>query len=265
MQRIQSFKFLSLVLGIALIFSITGNVWLFQRNDFHKIGGSIQASLEKNIGKIKKVSAQEIYPLFACPCCGKTINAECCGMAKERKLYIDALTQGRLSKEEIIAVYVKKYGLDSFKDEKQRQEFKERLIREAPIDRPVISVAPDAYDFGDVSQAKGTVSALFEITNTGQDDLVISKLETSCGCTSASIVFQGKEGPRFSMPGHNINERIGKWQVTIPPGEKAHLKVYYNPSVHQDFRGAAVREIYIFSNDPVDFEKKVKIELNQVD
>jgi hypothetical protein len=264
MQRIQSFKFLSLVLGIALIFSITGNVWLFQRNDFHKIGGSIQASLKKNIGKIKKVSAQEIYPLFACPCCGKTINAECCGMAKERKLYVDALAQGRLSEEEIVAVYVKKYGLDSFKDEKRRQEFKERLIQETPIDRPVISIAPDTYDFGDVSQAKGTVSALFEITNTGQDDLVISKLETSCGCTSASIIYEGKEGPVFTMSGHSRKNPID-WQVIIPAGRKAHLKVYYDPSVHQDFRGAAVREIYIFSNDPVDFEKKVKIELNQVD
>ena len=89
-------------------------------------------------------------------------------------------------------------------------------------------------------------------------------MDTSCGCTSAAIVYQGKEGPRFAMAGHGI-ESPTDWQVVIPAGEKAQLKAYYDPNVHKDFRGAAVREIYIFSSDPIDFEKKVKVELNQVD
>lgn len=262
-------KFL-IAINIVLIILIIGigiNFLLMRmnRSELQMNGSELQKNASNIAGAIiQPVFAQEIYPMFICPCCGKTIDVGCCGMAEERQLYVDALTQGRLSKEEVIAAYVKKYGLDSFKDEKQKQEFREKLIQEAPADRPVISVTPESYDFGDVSQTKGEVNALFEIINTGRTDLTINKLETSCGCTSASIIYQGKEGPIFSMPGHG-EESPSNWYLKIPAGEKANLKVYYNPNIHQDFRGTAIREIYIFSNDPIDFETKVKIELNQID
>ncbi|MBI5465560.1 hypothetical protein HY946_03030, partial [Candidatus Gottesmanbacteria bacterium] len=87
---------------------------------------------------------------------------------------------------------------------------------------------------------------------------------TSCGCTSVSMVYKEVEGPLFAMAGHGTNNPAN-WQVVIPAGEKAQLKVYYDPDVHQDFRGAATREVYVYSNDPIDFEKKIVIELNQVD
>ncbi len=252
-------KFL-IALSIVLAISIGVNFSLMRMNE-----PKSQKHTNKVIDAIiQPVLAQEIYPMFICSCCGKTIDAECCGMAKERKLYVEALTQGRLSKEEVIMAYVKKYGLDSFKNEKQGQEFKEKLIQEAPANRPIISITPSDYDFGDVSQAKGNVNTLFEITNIGKTDLIINKLETSCGCTSASIIYQGKEGPLFAMPGHGQKSPTN-WQVVIPAGEKARLKVYYNPDMHKDFRGTAIRGIYIFSNDPINFETKVEIELNQVD
>ena len=114
------------------------------------------------------------------------------------------------------------------------------------------------------AKKKGTVAAFFMIKNEGKKDLVIERLDTSCGCTTASIVFQGKEGPRFAMVGHGI-ENPKDWKLSIPPGQSAQLKVYYDPNVHKDLRGAVIREIYIYSNDPIDFEKKVQIELNQVD
>ena len=248
------------VLSALLALSLIGN--------FVLVFGSSQ-ELKKHADNVTNAvvstaSAKEIYPMFICPCCGRTIDASCCGMAKERKVYVDGLTEGRLSKEEIVATYIKKYGLDSFKDEKQKQAFKKRLEREAPESRPIISINPEVYDLGDVSQSEGEVNSLFEIANSGKSDLIINKLETSCGCTSASVVYKRQEGPRFSMPGHS-GENPDNWQVAIPSSEKAQLKVYYNPNVHKNFRGAAVREIYVFSNDPINFETKVKIELNQVD
>lgn len=215
---------------------------------------------------VKAVSAEDIYPLFICPCCGRTIDAGCCGMAQERMAYVDDLVADGLSEDEVVMSYIKNYGLDSFEDESQKQTFKEKLIAEAPSTRPIIVLSPDVYDFGDVSQSNGVVVTFFELTNNGKSDLVINKLETSCGCTSASIIYNGKEGPKFAMPGHGINEDIpDDWQVSIPAGGKAQVKVYYNPDMHPDFRGIAIREIYVFSNDPIDFEKSVKVELNQVD
>jgi len=223
-------------------------------------------NLKFNASVIENVSAQEIYPMFICPCCGKTIDAGCCPMAIERKAYVDGLVQGGLSKDEIVSSYAKKYGLNSFKDEAEKEKFRQKLIQEAPLNRPIISIEPKERDLGDISQAKGTATTEFQITNQGQGDLIIDKIETSCGCTSASVVYQDAESPVFSMPGHGINEEIDEnWQVAIPFGETAELKVYYDPNMHGDFRGTAIREIHVFSNDPIDFEKKVQIELNQVD
>lgn len=231
-----------------------------------------EAALKKNLAGIfsnspieaKPVSAQEIYPIFECPCCGKPIDECTCPMAKERKAFVDGLTSANISEEKAVATYVKKYGLESFVDENKKKEFREKLAQEAPVVRPIIAVGHDSYDFGDVSQKEGKVFTSFELKNEGKNDLVIDRLETSCGCTFASIVFKGEEGPQFTMPGMNY-ENPTDWKVSIPPGEQAQLKVMYDPDVHQDFRGAATREIYVFSNDPIDFEKKVRIELNQVD
>lgn len=214
----------------------------------------------------KVVTAEEIYPLFLCPCCGQPLDPKniCCEMAKERIDFISSLVGAQISEKQIILAYVKKYGLNSFVDKNKEEEFKKELIALAPADRPVISANPEVIDLGDVSQAKGETNALFEITNTGKTDLIINKLDTSCGCTSATIVFNNEEGPRFAMAGHGTDSPTD-WSVAIPPGESAQLKVYYDPDVHKDFRGPAIREIYIYSNDPIDFEKEVSIELNQVD
>ncbi len=215
---------------------------------------------------VQPISAKEIYPMFVCPCCGKALdpNNICCGMAQERVAFIDGLVAGKLTKDQAVLAYVKKYGLNSFVDKNQAEEFKQKLLAQAPVERPIISITPAVIDLGDVSQAKGEKSVLFELTNTGKTDLIINKLDTSCGCTSAAIVYKGKESPRFAMAGHGIKSPTD-WQVVIPAGEKAELKVYYDPNIHKDFRGTAIREIYVFSNDPINFETKVKIELNQID
>lgn len=215
---------------------------------------------------IQTVSAEEIYPMFVCPCCGQPLDKKnvCCGEAQARIDYIDSLTSKNLSEKEIISNYVKKFGLNSFTDKNKQDEFKKELAESAPSNRPVISIAPDSIDLGDVSQKKGTTTTFFEIKNTGKENLVINKLDTSCGCTSVSVVFNGQEGPKFAMAGHGA-ENPTDWQISIPPDLSAQLKVYYDPNVHQDLRGPVIREIYIYSNDPVEFEKKVQIELNQVD
>lgn len=250
-KPVSLWKVFSLILTVFLAGSLVINAVLVKKNYF-------SASL------INAVSAKEIYPMFECPCCGKVINKCTCPMAKERMTFISTLAQVDISEEEIIMAYVKKYGLNSFTDKQKQEEFRKELIEQAPANRPIISLNSDSYDFEDVSQKKGKVSAYFEIKNEGKSNLIINRIETSCGCTFASIIFKGKESPLFTMPGHGGNSPAG-WEVSIPPGEIAQLKVLYDPNVHKDFRGLATRTISVFSNDSVDFEKNVKIELNQVD
>ncbi|HDY72545.1 MAG TPA: DUF1573 domain-containing protein [bacterium] len=250
-ESMNTWKAFSLILTVFLAGSLVVNAILIEKN-------YLSASL------IEAVSTKEIYPMFECPCCGKAINECTCPMAKERMMFIDTLAQVDIPEEEIIMAYVKKYGLNSFTDKHKQEEFRGELIEQAPANRSIISLNSDFYDFENVSQKKGKVYAYFEIKNEGKSNLIIDRIETSCGCTFASIIFKGKESPLFTMPGHGDSNSVD-WEVSIPFGETAQLKVLYDPNVHKDFRGPAVRTISIFSNDPVDFEKSVRIELNQID
>jgi hypothetical protein len=129
-------------------------------------------------------------------------------------------------------------------------------------DAPRIHVSPNYYDFGEVVAGGDIVSALMDVTNTGKNDLVINNMDSSCGCTSASMVVNGEEGPRFSMSMHGTNPR--DWSVIINPGKTAQLKIYYDPSVHRDLKGHVTRYITLFSNDPLSSQLQIKIEANQI-
>lgn len=255
-QNIKS----SFIISLAILLGFVG-LGIMLKNS------NAPSSQDALAGIAQAVLSADMYPVFECPCCGKSINECTCPMAQERKNYLDALIEvgGQSSEEKIVLAYVKKYGLSSFMDKERGAEFRAELVGQAPKNRPIIVLEPTLYDMGDISQTQEIAVASFVVRNQGKEDLVINKLETSCGCTSASIVYQGEEGPKFNMPGHGINEEIGDWQASIAPNKEAELKVYYDPNFHGEFRGAATREIHIFSNDPIDFETKVSVELNQVD
>ncbi len=112
-----------------------------------------------------------------------------------------------------------------------------------------------------MSVAEGTVTTLMTVKNVGKSDLIINNMDSSCGCTSARLIVDGKEGPKFSMSSHGTNPK--DWSATLAPGETAQLKVYYDPTVHRDLRGPVTRTITIFSNDP-ERGKEVRISANQI-
>lgn len=121
-----------------------------------------------------------------------------------------------------------------------------------------IKITPESRDLGNVSIGKGTVSTSMEIINTGKGRLELKGLKSSCMCTTAVVVIDGTESPVFSM--HNNPY----WTKALEPGEKAQLKIYYDPTAHRDLRGPVTRTITIYSSDPANPEKKVKINVNQV-
>jgi hypothetical protein len=127
---------------------------------------------------------------------------------------------------------------------------------------PAFEIPIKTIDLGDVSLAAGIVATSFEIKNTGGGPLIINDMETSCGCTSASIIYDEVEGPLFNMRGHGTNPT--NWLVEIPSGHTAKLKVYYNPAVHPDHTGPTTRSITLFSNAPVNGVQEAYIKLNQV-
>lgn len=131
-----------------------------------------------------------------------------------------------------------------------------------PENAPIISVEPTLYDFGTVSQAKGIVSTTLDIYNRGNQDLVLRDMDTSCMCTTAAVIANGVEGPKFGMRSHGTNPK--DWEQVIPPGESVQLKIYYNPNAHKDLKGSVTRSISLYSNDPMNKKKEVKIKAFQV-
>jgi hypothetical protein len=133
----------------------------------------------------------------------------------------------------------------------------------ATAQAPKILVAPIFYDFGDVSLAGGVVSTVMTIKNEGGSDLVLNDMDSSCGCTTASVSKDEKEGPVFGMRMHGTNP-VG-WSETLKSGETALLNIYYDPEVHPELRGPVTREIALFSNDPKNSVQVIRIDVNQVD
>lgn len=214
---------------------------------------------------VTTVEAKEIYPMFTCPCCGNPLDKDkpCCGSATQMIDFIDQKVSTGASKDDVILATAQEFGLERLADEAERGALREKLLANAPKDAPKITTADVKKDLGTVGLKKGTVTTEFTIKNEGKSDLVVDKLSSSCGCTSASLVYQGKEGPRFYMAGHGHESPDANWKAVIAPGDEAQVKVYYDPTVHPDLTGPVTREVSVHSNDPVDFETKLTITLNQ--
>jgi hypothetical protein len=140
------------------------------------------------------------------------------------------------------------------------------LSNQAAVIEPgdgVLATPITVHNFGIVPVKQGVVSVEVPLVNIGEDNLVISFLDSSCGCTSARVINDGVPGPVFGMSSHGKSPQ--DWQATITTGKQASLKIYYDPSVHPAFRGPATRVITITSNGKSTPQKQIRIKVNQID
>ena len=92
-------------------------------------------------------------------------------------------------------------------------------------DKAVISAETTKFDFGTIKEADGKVSHTFEISNTGNKPLVITRVIDSCGCTTP-------EWPK----------------EPIAPGKTGNIKVTFNPEGRP---GPFSKTISVYSNGKV--------------
>lgn len=215
---------------------------------------------------VSVVEASDVYPMFTCPCCDQPLNKEepCCGAMTQMIDYIDQKVAAGASKDQVVLATAQEFGLERLTNEADQLALREQLLANAPHDAPKITLVETKRDLGDVSREGGVVTTEFVVKNEGKSDLVVGKLSSSCGCTSGSLVYQGEEGPRFYMSGHGFDEPDANWEEAIAPGDEAVIKVYYDPMVHPDLTGPVTRTLSVHSNDPVDFETKLTITLEQI-
>ena len=107
------------------------------------------------------------------------------------------------------------------------------IPQRTPTPRPVQSGEPAPrldipsadHDFGRV-YGQWDVTHVFAIQNTGDADLVLSNLVTSCGCTVAELSSS-----------------------VVPPGQRADLAVTFDAGFHET-KGAVTRLVWFATNDP---------------
>ena len=110
-------------------------------------------------------------------------------------------------------------------------------------ERPVVKIEKGLYDFGSI-KVSDKKSNDFIIENVGSKPLQLSNITTSCGCTFAKVIYEGKESPEFDM--HSKSTYIAE----IEPNKTAIIRVTYKPYVMPVY-GFVEREAYIKTNDPL--------------
>ena len=88
--------------------------------------------------------------------------------------------------------------------------------------KAVISAETTSFDFGTIKEADGKVSHTFEVSNTGDMPLVITRVIASSGCTTP-------EWPK----------------EPVAPGKKAQIKVTFDPAGRP---GPFTKTISVYSN-----------------
>ncbi|MBE3090736.1 MAG: DUF1573 domain-containing protein, partial [Candidatus Atribacteria bacterium] len=97
---------------------------------------------------------------------------------------------------------------------------------------PTISLSEEEWDFGKIKEDERPIH-IFTIKNIGREELIISRVRASCGCTATMLSSDH-----------------------IQPGQKAELQVTFNPT---GYNGLVKKDITIESNDPKLSTTKVTI------
>ncbi|MGD1995961.1 MAG: DUF1573 domain-containing protein [Anaerolineae bacterium] len=194
-------------------------------------------------------TAASLYQTFVCPCCGQDIGACTCGMAEERRSFIDQHVAYNASRIQIYQAMFQAYGAEAFFDQELAAQARSDLLETLPNSRPVLYVEPALADLGRIPIAGGLVSTTFTVRNAGQSDLTINGMQTSCGCTTAMLETAEGTGPVF---GANLSQNPTDWSVVLAPGGEASLIATFDPLAHgSEATGQFRRVISISSNDPL--------------
>jgi hypothetical protein len=105
--------------------------------------------------------------------------------------------------------------------------------------RPEIALSETELDLGDV--VNGTVlERELTVQNSGQAELIVEAVTTSCGCTQATIE-----------------------PATIAPAGSGTLRIIFDSGAHgPELTGQLVRQIFIATNDPQQPETVIELVAN---
>ncbi len=106
---------------------------------------------------------------------------------------------------------------------------KQTAVVSQSVKDTLAAVGESSFDFGEISMAKGRVSKIFTVKNSGSEPVMIERMYTSCMCTSATLILNGARTGPLGMAGHGYIPRIKK---EIPAGGQAEVEVIFDPAAH---------------------------------
>ena len=111
-------------------------------------------------------------------------------------------------------------------------------------DQAKAEITEKTYDWGEIKINGGNAEKSFMIKNTGIGPLKLLDISTSCMCTTAQVIIDGKSSPLFKM------HQKSAWTGEVQPGKEAELKVIFDPAFHGPSGvGAMTRQIEVATND----------------
>jgi hypothetical protein len=103
----------------------------------------------------------------------------------------------------------------------------------AQIDSKLIEFEETTWNFGEIDEAKGTLSHTYTFTNKSDQDFIINDVQASCGCTT----------PEWSSK-------------PIKPGGKGFIKANFNPT---GMTGEAFKTVIVYGNFKDDVARVLEI------
>lgn len=110
------------------------------------------------------------------------------------------------------------------------------------------------FDFGSISMAGGKVTHRYPIRNTGTQPIVVRKIYTSCMCTTAALVKDGKTSDAYGMPGHTPIPTI---DIPINSKDQASIEVIFDPAAHGPAGIGPIQRVVTIENnagEPLELE-----------
>lgn len=92
-----------------------------------------------------------------------------------------------------------------------------------------LSVSETSFDFGTISMKNGVVTKEIVLRAREQGPATITRIQTSCMCTSVVLKKGGRTFGPFGMPGHGIVPSI---REDVGVGEDAILEIAFDPNAH---------------------------------
>ncbi len=86
----------------------------------------------------KQISPDMLYKMVLCPCCGETVDTRCCGMAQERREFINAQLASGMNEQEVLMKVAERYGVTSLTGPKKKEieaEFEKKNPQLFPKDK----------------------------------------------------------------------------------------------------------------------------------